>query len=296
MTGFRIVQGQRKNGSHLPILVSLSKYRKAGDTITVATVHDMTEVHSARQDLVKLSSQLAAQLNEAIAINEAKNRFLANISHELRTPLNAIIGFSSFLETAQSGDISNEKSKEYLADIRLSGEALLAMIADVIDISKIEEDRLDVDLQPTTVETVTNDAIKLTLNAANARKISLVPVSLEGQVIADVLSLRQVLTNLITNSIKYSPTGSEIRIYSEIVGDQTTITVEDDGIGIPDAVISRLGEPFLRGESPEVRMTEGAGLGLALSIRFLERQNGELRLERKESGGTRATIVLESVP
>ena len=110
--------------------------------------------------------------------------------------------------------------------------------------------------------------------------------------LGDQQAVQQVLTNLLTNSIKYSSQGTTVAIRSQRQSGRVAIIIEDEGIGIPQSIIDRVGEPFLRGEAPEVRSTDGSGLGLALSKRFMEKLNGELRLERKPVCGTRATVLL----
>jgi PAS domain S-box-containing protein len=292
MTGYRVVYAKRKNEEVFPVLISLSKYWRSYENIVVATVHDMTVVQSAKADLTKMSEQLARQLKDAIATNESKNRFLANMSHELRTPLNAIIGFSGFLESTRLGIVTKEKTMEYLADIRRSGEELLAMINDVIDIAKIEEDRIDFAVAPLNVKIIADRAVKLTEAHAQSRGITIDQMIDAELALGDHQAVQQVLTNLLTNSIKYSSPGTKVAIRSQRQSGRVAIIVEDEGIGIPQSIIDRVGEPFLRGEAPEVRSTDGSGLGLVLSKRFMEKLNVELRLERKPVGGTRATVLL----
>jgi two-component system cell cycle sensor histidine kinase PleC len=236
---------------------------------------------------------LADALEGANTANYSKSLFLANMSHELRTPLNAVIGFSSLLEETDLTNLSPAKIKEYLFDIRSSGEQLLSLVNDLIDISKIEEDQLDILLEPVSIDEVVNMAIKM--NSADARKrdMTFETGDLNINVLADSRTLIQVISNLASNAIKYSPLSSKITISAQSTLERVTICVEDEGPGIAKDIVDRIGEPFLRAETSDVRMTEGAGLGLALSRRLLERQNGKMFFENRDPVGTIASVELQ---
>ena len=297
MTGFRVVFARHKSGSQFPVLVSLAKYRSYGREMIAATVHNMTEIHSARQNLENMAEELTSKLFEATAANDAKNKFLSNMSHELRTPLNAIIGFAGLLESINEKPLINDKHREYIHDIRVSGENLLSMINDILDISKIENDATDLCIDEMAIARVRDDARRLTEITAAERGIN-IHYSGNWEITAayDERATAQVLVNLINNAIKFSPSGSEIHVSSCESDYGVEISVVDQGPGVPDRVLDRLGEPFLRGANPEVRDTEGTGLGIALSIRLMERQGGSLSLTSAPGLGTTARITLPKKP
>jgi PAS domain S-box-containing protein len=292
MTGFRIIKGKRQNGETFPVLVSLAKYARDDKVIVAATVHNMSEIQAARTKLINMSDELAHQLQESQSANDAKNRFMANMSHELRTPLNAIIGFSSLLSSKNLGELSQDKSDEYLTDIRNSGENLLKMINDVIDISRIEEDRVSLVFEELNISSLIDYSTKLLSIAADARGTTIDVKNSNDLILGDRQTSQQVIVNVLSNAIKYSPKHSRISVHTIESDDCIGVVIEDEGDGIPLAIVERIGEPFLRGDAPEVRTVEGSGLGLALSKRFLERQGGELAFEQPDTGGTRAIIYL----
>ena|GEM_PF-862067 len=294
MTGYRIVDALKHDGTVFPVLISLSKIYLSRDPIIVATVHDMTEVRDARRNLEKMSETLARQLRESTDANDAKNRFLANMSHELRTPLNAIIGYTGLIEAIGVKNLSDEKLLEYIADIQTGGEALLKMINDVIDISKIERNDGALDIATHSLSEITDPTVRL-LDVLAAKRDITVGVAKGGasiRVECDIQLTRQAFLNILSNAIKFSPTGSEITVRSYREGDQVFLCVDDRGPGFSDEILNRLGEPFLRSDDPFIRGTEGTGLGLAITMRFLERQNGQLDIANREQGGASATISL----
>tara|TARA_R110000787_G_scaffold16622_4_gene50266 strand:- start:28673 stop:30370 length:1698 start_codon:yes stop_codon:yes gene_type:complete len=293
MTDYKTIHGRRKDGSSFPVLVSLSKFRNAGKTMVVATVHDMTEIQAARSKLEQMTETLAERLNASVAANESKNMFMANMSHELRTPLNAIIGFASLIEHLGLKNMAASKANEYIKDIRHSGEGLLDMINDILDISKIESGRTEISIEKHRSGEVLDSVLLLAQATALARQVVLVPSGdMDVSIRCDLRTFKQALLNLMTNAIKFSPKGSTVRICIDASPDTVDFSVQDDGIGISDNVISRLGEPFVRGDTPESRAIEGTGLGLALSKKFVERQGGAIRLARRTEGGTIATLTI----
>ena len=293
MTGARIIEGLNKKGEKFPVLISLAKYFANGKIMVAATVHDMTEIKASNDKLEKITETLALRLGQISEANVAKNMFLANMSHELRTPLNAIIGFSGLLESLDLNHTSHDKVLEYVRDIKTSGEILLVMINDVLDISKIESENVDLDIMPNCVSDIFVGANKLVRLAAENRAIRIeVSGDTSLSALCDLRTIIQVITNLLTNAIKFSPEGSEISLSASRNGELVELRVADQGLGMPKNIINRIGEPFLRGASPELRETEGTGLGLALSKKLLDQQNGEMTFERLKKCGTLATVKL----
>jgi signal transduction histidine kinase len=207
------------------------------------------------------------------------------MSHELRTPLNAVIGFSEVLEDRLFGDL-NAKQAEYVADIRTSGRHLLTLINDILDLSKIEAGRMELRVDRFVLSDVLQHLLALLRDRAIRQGISL---SLEvdpsaGEIEADERMLKQVLFNLLSNSLKFTGRGGHVNVSARNAGDDVVVTVRDDGIGIAHEDQSRIFEEF-----EQVRTTqpqEGTGLGLALSRRLVELHGGHLWVESAPGQGS----------
>jgi signal transduction histidine kinase len=213
------------------------------------------------------------------------------MSHELRTPLNAVIGFSEVLQDRLFGEL-NEKQAEYVADIHTSGRHLLALINDILDLSKIEAGRMELQVSSFALAEVLEHSVALMRERATRQGISLrldVDPS-AGDVDADERKLKQVLFNLLTNALKFTARGGHIHVGARGDGDEVLISVRDDGIGIPAADQARIFEEFQQvGQS---QLQEGTGLGLALSRRFVELHGGRLWVESELGKGSTFTFTL----
>jgi signal transduction histidine kinase len=213
------------------------------------------------------------------------------MSHELRTPLNAVIGFSEVLQDRLFGEL-NEKQAEYVADIHGSGRHLLALINDILDLSKIEAGRMELQVSSFALSDVLENAVALARERATRQGISL---GLEvdpsaGVIEADDRKLKQVLFNLLTNALKFTARGGQIDVSARGDGDEVLVSVRDDGIGIAAADQARIFEEFQQvGQS---QLQEGTGLGLALSRRFVELHGGRLWVESEPGQGSTFTFTL----
>jgi signal transduction histidine kinase len=225
---------------------------------------------------------------------ETKNRFLANMSHELRTPLNGIIGFSEFLVDGKPGPI-NEKQKEYLEDILSSGQHLLQLINDVLDLSKVEAGKMQFDPEKFSLTKTLRDVCAVTNPIAQKKGICLeVRVAPElGDVTLDQQKFKQILYNLLSNAIKFTDGGGKVTIDVAILDARRfKLVVQDTGIGMKTEDLRRLFKEFEQLDPGATRRYEGTGLGLALTQKILELQGGTIDVESEVGKGSRFTVLL----
>ena len=227
------------------------------------------------------------------AANLAKSQFLANMSHELRSPLNVIIGFAEMIESQMFGSLGSPKYEEYIRDIRESGRHLLALINDILDLSKIEADKYVLYPEPLCVPTLVRTCLRsFRLRAEEAG----VRLEYSGgdvpRITADERAIKQVLINLLSNAIKFTPSGGTITLQAAVEDQVVVVSVTDTGEGIPAADLPRIGQPFERSVKPDGKQNEGTGLGLALSRRLVELHSGSLEIRSQEGAGTEVTVRL----
>jgi signal transduction histidine kinase len=231
---------------------------------------------------------------EAKAANAAKGQFLANVSHELRTPLNAIIGFSSALNEQTFGALANDKQREYVIDILRSGQNLLAHINDLLDLSAIEAGKLELHVEPVSVNAIVEKARK-TITAAGTDRIRIVANGDDSAVsaFADERRLGQILLNLMSNASKFSPpdSGIEVSIRKRSDGG-VRITVRDHGPGMNAEELAIAMDSFGQVHSGDSGEHQGTGLGLPLTKHLVELHGGTFRLESTKGTGTTAVVVL----
>lgn len=248
--------------------------------------------HQARQ-LVDLAEKYAAEKTRAESANRSKSEFLANMSHELRTPLNAIIGFSEIMEGGMFGPLGSPKYVEYAHDIHSSGQHLLELINDILDMSKIEAGRMTLEKQPTDLAKVIDESLRLVSGRAEIADVKVINASTAlPEIESDKRAIKQVLLNLLSNAIKFTPAGGDIRIESGASDEMVTLSVVDSGIGIPAHALPKIGRPFEQVESQHSKKHKGTGLGLALSRSLVEMHGGTLKIESTEGVGTRVTFTL----
>ena len=252
--------------------------------------------HSQIQ-LAELARKYEAEKIRAEGANRAKSEFLANMSHELRTPLNAINGFSEIMVGEMFGPLGDRRYKEYCGDILNSGQHLLALINDILDMSKIEAGKMNLSFEPLNLEDVVEDCVRLVRNRAESTGLNLVidlPDLPEFE--ADYRAIKQVLLNLLSNALKFTPHGGRVTVTGErkrdITGDRLRISVIDTGIGISEEDLVRLAKPFEQIESQLSKTQQGTGLGLALTKSLIELHGGDLEIRSKPGEGTTVTVVL----
>jgi len=265
----------------------------------MATVADLRnsqqKLERQAEEVADLAEKYAEEKTRAEDANQAKSKFLANMSHELRTPLNAIIGFSEIMESGMFGPLGTEKYREYCCDIHQSGQYLLEVINDILDMSKIEAGRIRLDSKEIALEPFLNDAMRVASARADDKRLTL-NARIGGDIglNADPRLLKQIILNLLSNAVKFTPEGGRISIRARARGgDTVSIAIADSGIGIPKDALARLGRPFEQVESQLTKSHQGSGLGLAIAKSLTELHHGSMRI-RSTLG--RGTIVLLRLP
>lgn len=228
------------------------------------------------------------QAAEVEAARRAKTEFLASMSHELRTPLNAINGFSEIMAAEMFGPLGDRRYKGYAADIHQSGQHLLSLINDILDMAKIEAGKLTLHYEAVSLNALCNDAIRLMRGKAMEAGLTLGLVAPDTlQVEADHRGLKQVMLNLISNAVKFTPEGGAVTVtVAAHDADHVRISVADTGIGIAAADLDRLAQPFEQVEGQHSKTTQGTGLGLALTKSLIELHRGRMTIESEPGHGT----------
>ncbi|MCD6034573.1 MAG: sensor histidine kinase [Rickettsiales bacterium] len=255
---------------------------------------------SRAQAMIAKQSEINKELQEAKARAEhesrEKSKFLANVSHELRTPLNAIIGFSDIIKDEVMGPIGNQQYKDYILDINNSGVHLLSLINDILDYSKAEAGKLEVDVVDVDLTKIIKNSMRLVLPRAKEAQVKLIENIPDKHIImtADPKRIKQVLLNLLSNSVKFTPEQGEVKLSAWERDGKITIEVADTGIGISAKDIAKAMSTFGQVDSSLSRRYEGTGLGLPFSKKLVEMMNGEFHLKSEEGLGTTVTLTFPS--
>ena len=280
-SGVRDLTGLRANGDEFPLEASLSRVDSDSGTLVTAVLRDVTDLHLARAE---------RQAREALeASNRAKTEFLSRMSHELRTPLNAVLGFAQLMRLDTSQETSLQQL-ERIQHIENAGAHLLALVNDVLDLSRVESGHLTVSMEAVDVRSAVEEAMSMVLPLASAGGVAMAIASVdEGfaspqvSVLADRVRLRQVLVNLLSNAVKYNRAGGEVKLRWEARADRCNLSVTDNGVGMTPEKLRRLFEPFNR-LGAENSKVEGTGIGLVLSRRLAESMGGELHIDSSQHG------------
>jgi two-component system cell cycle sensor histidine kinase PleC len=251
----------------------------------------------SREEAAELARKYAAEKIRAESANRAKSEFLANMSHELRTPLNAINGFSEIMVGEMFGSLGDPRYKTYAQDILSSGQHLLALINDVLDMSKIEAGKMNLRFEPLRLDELAEDAVRLIQHRAESAGLDVaIEVPELPEIEGDYRALKQVLLNLLSNAVKFTPRGGRIVVTAEerqdMMGERVRICVRDTGIGIAAEDLARLARPFEQIESQHAKTQQGTGLGLALCKSLVEMHGGVLEMESKPGLGTTVSVLL----
>jgi signal transduction histidine kinase len=226
------------------------------------------------------------------AANQAKSEFLANMSHELRTPLNAIIGFSEVLKEGQAGDM-NARQKEFSGEIYDSGQHLLSLINDILDLSKIEAGKMTLEVEKTDLALLLESCLAIVREKALVHDIALelrVAADL-GEAMVDTRKFKQMVYNLLSNAVKFTPDGGRILMEAQrTAAGQLELSVSDTGIGIAENDLPRLFAPFEQLDGSLARKYEGTGLGLSMVKRLAELHGGTVSVNSELGKGSRFTV------
>jgi signal transduction histidine kinase len=248
------------------------------------------------QQLADLAERYHEQKSCAEAANRAKAEFLANMSHELRTPLNAIIGFSQLMGSQTFGPLGSKKYGDYCAHILASGEYLLRVVSDVLDMARLEAGRENLTYARFRAEQAVSRAVLDIVPTAQAKGVAVrIDVCAEVMIEADPLAVERILVTLMRNAVKFAPEGGEVSIGASVGADLIHFTVEDNGPGIAAENLVRLGRPFEQAAAVMINGMKGSGLGLAIANSLVELHGGTLRLQSRPGQGAAALVSLPRV-
>ena len=279
----------RRDGSILEVEVTayLDRFGPDDQFQTLSAALDISSRNEAERRLRKA-------LEEAEFANRTKSQFLANISHELRTPLNSIIGFSQFMSQQLLGPVGNPQYLEYSRDILYSGEHLLNLINDILDITKIEAGETRIEESSFYIADLVEACMRIVRQRARAKGLVLRVEDIRAggiMIRADERLMKQVLINLVTNAIKFTEAG-EVSVAAGIADGSPWFEVRDTGIGIPPEDLERVMQPFVQIADAMTRNHEGSGLGLPLAKSLTELHGGTIRLTSAPGTGTVVRVNL----
>jgi signal transduction histidine kinase len=250
------------------------------------TVEDVTEKFEAER-------ALRAALRQAETANKVKAAFLAAMSHELKTPLNAVLGFSEIIRDEMLGPVGQPVYRDYAGDIHKSGARLLAVINDVLDVTKLESGSVVLDERQENPQDIIDEAIKLARRATgDQREILCILPEQAPTLLADPRRLAQALGNVLSNALKFTPPGGEVRMRLTIQSGGAIFAIEDTGIGMAPEMIAAALEPFRQIDGSLARKFEGAGLGLSIARALVELHGGRLGIASEAGTGTMVTLSL----
>jgi signal transduction histidine kinase len=283
----------RKDGTRFWANVVITALRDpTGQLVGFAKVtRDLTERREAQQRAIADASVIAA----SDAANRAKSEFLATMSHELRTPLNAIGGYAELIDVGIAGPVTPEQH-DYITRIRAAQQHLLGIITDLLNYSRIAAGQITCEEQPVDVGAVATHALEMVALQARARSITvqLCPCPDDLVALADAQKVEQIVLNLLSNALKFAPTGGIVRVRCDRQGDVVTLSVTDNGPGIPVDKHAAVFEPFVQVGRSLATPQQGTGLGLAISRDLARAMCGDLTLESVPGQGATFTLSLKA--
>jgi signal transduction histidine kinase len=269
----------------------------AGDFSRTVAVPNRDELGTLAANLNRMNDELGGLYRELESASRHKSQFLASMSHELRTPLNAIIGFSEVLHERMFGEL-NAKQAEYVDDILSSGRHLLSLINDILDLSKVEAGRMELDLTRFDLPSALGNVLTL-INERAVRGQVTVELNVDEQLgtfVGDERKVRQIMLNLLSNAVKFTPAGGRVEVTAVGLNGMVEITVSDTGVGIAPEDQATVFEEFRQVGSDYARKREGTGLGLALVKRFVELHGGTIWVKSQVGQGSAFTFTLPERP
>jgi two-component system cell cycle sensor histidine kinase PleC len=299
-----ISERRTKDGGYVSVGTDITRIKEheqklvENDLRLRATVIDLkrsqAELERQAIELADLAEKYAREKNRAEEANQTKSKFLANMSHELRTPLNAIIGFSEIMGSGMFGNLGSEKYREYCHDILTSGQYLLEVINDILDMSKIEAGRMKLDLETLDLSKTLAESLRVVSGRAQDKNLA-IDADIQGSipVVADRRATKQIMVNLLSNAVKFTPEGGRVVVRSHVMTDRIVLLIADTGIGIAPQSLTRLGRPFEQVESQLTKTYHGSGLGLAIARSLAHLHGGSMKLRSKLGAGT---VVRVSLP
>jgi two-component system cell cycle sensor histidine kinase PleC len=299
-----ISERRTKDGGYVSVGTDITRIKEHeqklvdNDLRLRASVIDLKRSQTALErqaiELADLAEKYSEEKNRAEEANQTKSKFLANMSHELRTPLNAIIGFSEIMGSGMFGTLGSDKYAEYCHDILTSGRYLLEVINDILDMSKIEAGRMQLDMEPLDLSRTLQESMRVVSGRADDKNLVL-DADIEGTVsmVADRRAIKQIMVNLLSNAVKFTPDGGKVMVRSRMRKDAIHLMIADTGIGIAPQSLTRLGRPFEQVESQLTKTYHGSGLGLAIAKSLTNLHGGSMRLRSRLGAGT---VVCVSLP
>ena len=298
-----ISERRTKDGGYVSVGTDITKVKQHEQKLIEsekrqrATIVDLRQSQQTLErqtaELADLAEKYAEEKTRAEDANAAKSKFLANMSHELRTPLNAIIGFSEIMESGMFGPLGAEKYIEYSRDIRESGEYLLDVINDILDMSKIEAGGIRLSPEAVELDSLLADCIRVVSTRASEKRLTINAEVEPGiHLNADRRALKQIALNLLSNAVKFTPDGGAVTVQGRLRGRAVIIGIKDDGIGIPRQALQKLGRPFEQVESQLTKRHQGSGLGLAIAKSLVELHGGAMRIRSRLGRGTLVMVRL----
>jgi two-component system cell cycle sensor histidine kinase PleC len=261
----------------------------------MATIHDLSLARKAEEDrvreLAELNRKYMRETERAEAANRAKSEFLANMSHELRTPLNAIIGFSELMQSGLFGPMGSTRYEEYVRDIHGSGNYLLGVINDILDMSKIEAGRFSIDREEIDLCPLMHEAVRVISLQAAEKSITVETSIADAMTLnGDRRAIKQIALNLLSNAVKFTGNGGKISVRAKKTSGAVILTIEDNGCGIAPDALKKLGKPFEQVENQFSKSHAGSGLGLAISRSLAQLHGGALKIRSTHGVGTIVSV------
>jgi two-component system cell cycle sensor histidine kinase PleC len=298
-----ISERRTKDGGYVSVGTDITKIKQheqklvEGEKRQASTIDDLRQSQHALEmqttELADLAEKYAEEKTRAEDANAAKSKFLANMSHELRTPLNAIIGFSEIMESAMFGPLGAARYTEYSRDIRASGQYLLEVINDILDMSKIEAGGIHLAPETVELEPILADCLRVVSTRAGEKHVALhSQVDPAIRLNADRRAVKQIALNLLSNAVKFTPDGGAVTMRARRRGGMVTIAIADNGIGIPREALHKLGRPFEQVESQLTKRHQGSGLGLAIAKSLTDLHGGAMRICSALGRGTTVVVRL----